>query len=160
VLAAAPLTEAFRAINVFDWCGSEPRAELYWADSAAVLALALRGERADVVAAAGPEALAPLVEAGLALPPRRFATQGGVEYWIAPLRGAREPATAQAFVDAVLSRRGQAVLRAQGFRPEGPSERRGRAAATRAARRLRRAAGQVPAGRRRLSRRCGRARGR
>lgn len=118
VLAAAPLGEAFRAINVFDWCGSEPRAELYWADSATVLALALRGERADVVAAAGPDALAPLVEAGLVAPPRRLAARDGVDYWIAPLRGAREPATAQAFVDAVLSRRGQAVLRAQGFRPE------------------------------------------
>ena len=117
VLAAAPLAEAFRAINVFDWCGSEPRAELYWADSAAVVALARRRERADVVAAAGSEALAPLVEAGIALPPRRFATQGGVEYWIAPLRDAREPATAQAFVDAVLSRRGQAALRARGFQP-------------------------------------------
>jgi ABC-type molybdate transport system substrate-binding protein len=117
VLAAAPLTEAFRAINVFDWCGSEPRAELYLAESAAVLALALRGERADVLAAAGPEGFAPLVAAGVSLEPRRFATQDGVEYWIAPLRGAREPATAQAFVDAVLSRRGQQALRARGFAP-------------------------------------------
>src|SRR5512134_3061909 len=99
VLAAEPLAEAFREINVFDWCGNEPRAELYWADSATVVALALRGERADVVAASGPAALEPLAAAGRALPPRRFATRDGVEYWIAPLRGAREPETARAFVD-------------------------------------------------------------
>lgn len=115
VLAPAALAEALREINVFDWCGNEPRAELYFADSATVVALALRGEAADVVVAAGPDALGPLVAAGLALPPRRFAGRGGDEYWIAALRAARTPATAQAFVDAVLSARGQAVLRARGF---------------------------------------------
>lgn len=117
VLAAAPLAEPLRAINVFDWCGRAPRAELYWADSTTVLALALRGERADVVVAGGREGLAPLVEAGLVAAPRRIAVRDGVEYWIAPMRAAREPATAQAFVDAVLSRRGRAVLRARGFEP-------------------------------------------
>lgn len=115
VLAPAPLGAALREISVFDWCGRDPRAELYLSDPATVLALALRGERADVVAAAGPAALEPLVAAGRALPPRRFAARGGVEYWIAPLRDAREPARAQAFVDAVLSPRGQAALRGRGF---------------------------------------------
>lgn len=115
VLAAAPLAEALRAISAFEGCGREPRAELYLADSAALVALVLRGERADVLAAAGREAFARLEEAGLAGEPRRFATRDGVEYWIAPLRGAREPATARAFVDAVSSRRGREALRARGF---------------------------------------------
>ncbi|MEB2344223.1 MAG: hypothetical protein OZ948_05740 [Deltaproteobacteria bacterium] len=117
VLAPAPIGGALRAIDAFDWCGNEPRAELYLADPATVVALALRGERADVVVAAGPEALAPLVAAGLALAPQRFSSQDGVDYWIAPLRAARTPGAAQEFVDAVLSARGQAVLRRSGFGP-------------------------------------------
>lgn len=115
VLAPASLGDALRVINVFDWCGNEPRAEIYLTDPATIVALALRGEPADVVVAAGPEALAPLVDAGLALAPQRFASQGGVDYWIAPLRAARTPATAQAFVDAVLSSRARVVLRRHGF---------------------------------------------
>jgi ABC-type molybdate transport system substrate-binding protein len=115
VLAAAPLGDALREINVFDWCGNEPRAEIYFTDSATVVALALRGERADVVVAAGPDALAPLLDAGLAFAPRRVASERGVDYWIAPLRGARTPARARDFVDAVLSPRGQEALRRHGF---------------------------------------------
>jgi len=119
VLAAAPLADAFREINVLDWCGKEPRAELYLADSATIVALALRGERADVVAAAGAAPLEPLVAAGRLLPPQRFAVRGGVEYWIAPLRDARDPATAQAFVEAVRSPRGQEALRRRVFAAGG-----------------------------------------
>ena len=116
VLAAAALADALRAIDALD-CGREPRAELYVADSATVVALALRGERADVVAAGGPAPLAALVDAGLIAPPRRFAARDGVAFWIAPLRAARDPEAAQAFVDAVGSPRGRALLARRGFAP-------------------------------------------
>jgi len=116
VLAAAPLADALREIDALD-CAREPRAELYVADSATVVALALRGERADVVAAGGPAPLGPLVEAGLVEAPRRFATRDGDAFWIAPLRAARDPAAAQALVDAVASPRGRAVLVRRGFAP-------------------------------------------
>jgi ABC-type molybdate transport system substrate-binding protein len=117
VLADAALADPLREINVLDWCGKEPRAEIYFSAPATVLALAQRGERADVVVAGGSDPLAPLLAAGLALPARRFATQDGVGYWIAPLRAARDPALAQAFVDAVLSPRGQRLLLRRGFSP-------------------------------------------
>jgi ABC-type molybdate transport system substrate-binding protein len=117
VLADAALGGALREIDALGWCGKEPRAELYLAGSPTLLALALRGERADVVVAGGRDALAPLVAAGLAAAPRRFATHEGVDYWIAPLRAARSPEGARAFVDAVLSRPGREALERRGFAP-------------------------------------------
>jgi hypothetical protein len=118
VLAAAPLGDALRAVDQLGTCGNGVRAELYLADAATVVALALRGERADVVAAAGDAGA--LVAAGLVAAPRPFATRDGVAYWIAPLRAARDPAVAGAFVDAMFSPEGRALLAQHGFAPAPP----------------------------------------
>jgi hypothetical protein len=115
VLAATPLGDALRAIDQRGACGNGVRAELYLSDPATVVALALRGERADVVAAAGDAA--PLVAAGLVEAPRSLATREGVAYWIAPLRGARDPVLARTFVDAVVAPEGRAILATHGFAP-------------------------------------------
>jgi molybdate transport system substrate-binding protein len=222
VFAAASLTEAFREINTFDWCGREPRAELYLAGSSTLVAQIEQGAPADLVATADRATLQRLVQAGRVEAPRRFAqgelvvaveagnpkrvrgladlarddlivvlaapevpagrlarealaaagvaarprslepsvrgvvgklllgeadagivyrsdvvAAGGriaalpapeaaglrAEYWIAPLRDSARPELARAFVEAVLSPRGQAVLARLGFVAEAEAAR-------------------------------------
>jgi len=218
VFAAASLTEAFREINTFDWCGQEPRAELYLAGSSTLVAQIEQGARADVIATADRATIQRLVDAGRVAAPQRFArgelviavepgnpkqvrgladlarddlivvlaapevpagrlarealaaagvaarprslepsvrgvvgklllgeadagivyrsdavAAGGriaalaipeaaarrAEYWIATVRDGARPESARAFVDAVLSPRGQSVLARLGFAPGG-----------------------------------------
>jgi molybdate transport system substrate-binding protein len=73
VFAAASLTEAFRTINTFDWCGREPRAELYLAGSSTLVAQIEQGAPADVIATADAVTMQRLVDAGRVEAPRRFA---------------------------------------------------------------------------------------
>jgi molybdate transport system substrate-binding protein len=219
VFAAASLTEAFREINTFDWCGREPRAELYLAGSSTLVTQIEQGAPADVIATADRPTIQRLLDARRIDEPHRFArgelviavepgnpkgvrgladlarddcllllaapevpagrlarealaaagvaarprslepsvrgvvgklllgeadagivyrsdvvAAGGrleavpipeaaglrAEYWIAPLRASARPDGARAFVEAVLSPRGQQVLERLGFATGAP----------------------------------------